>query len=213
MKIEESIFNVLIKDYLERGKPVGSKYLKKRYFKNLASSTIRWYLRKLTGNNLLVNAEKFLGRIPTDKGWRFYLEKNINFNDYKKKDYLLERIKNEEEKIDYLLKKFYLYGIIFHNNNYYYENGLDYIIQNIEFNNKENILQLAYLIKTIKNKITKFDFQSNNVKIFIGREINIANIDNFSVFYWQKKKNKYFLISIKRVDYPLIYYSIINNFI
>lgn len=208
MEIKEKIFNNLVKDYLKRGKPVGSKRLKKLYFKNLASSTIRRYLRKLAQDNLLINVDNYLGRIPTDKGWRFYLENNKKLNLDKFK--FLSN-KTENERIDWLLRKFYLYLLICYNNNYF-ETGLDCIIQNIEFNNKEIILKLAYLIKNIKNNKIKVNFSFNQINVFIGSEINISNLDDFSIFCWQKNKNKYFLVSPKRINYPLIYSLIIKNF-
>lgn len=213
MKLREKIFNTLIKDYIKHGQPVGSKYLKKIYFNNLASSTIRWHLRKLTKDNLLINANKYLGRIPTDKGWRIYLENNKKLK-FKSSNHLSNHLlkKTEKERIDWLLKRFCLYLIMCYNN-YYIETGLDYVVQNIEFNNKEFLLKLAYLIKEIKNNKIKINFEPNQLNIFIGREVNISNIDDFSIFCWQKEKNKFFLISPKRINYPLIYSVLIKNFI
>lgn len=210
MDLKYKVFDTLIKDYLKYGRPIGSKYLKKKYFPNLASSTIRWYLRKLTKDNFIVNIENYAGRIPTDKGWRTYLEKNINSNKNYSNYFKFKKIIKESDKFNYLLKKFYLYSIICYNRNIYLEEGLDYIFKNHEFNQKENILKLAQLIKKIKTNQLKINLNLDKINVFIGREINISNIDIFSIFCWQKNKNKYYLISIKRTNYPLIY-NLINE--
>lgn len=209
---KEKIFDILIKDYLKRATPIGSKYIKKKYLKKIPSSTIRWYLRKLAEENLIENVDKYAGRIPTDKGWRFYLEK---YKDYYKlnKDYGFKKLKNEEEKIEWLTKKFLLYSVVFDDKDNCSENGLEYIIKNIEFKNLINFSKLAYLIKKIKEGKIDIDFKPNNLIILIGKEIKINNLDNFSIFCWRKYNNKYFLISTKRINYPEIYFLLIKNFL
>ncbi|GIW65674.1 MAG: hypothetical protein KatS3mg094_193 [Candidatus Parcubacteria bacterium] len=211
INLKERVFNILIKDYLKRGRPVGSKYLHKFYLKNISHSTIRWYLRKLTKEELLINSKKNDGRIPTDKGWRFYFERNLN-NKFRSTQFKLLKKNNENEIFDSLLKRFNLYGIIFYNSTYFIESGLDYIIRNIEFNNKIYFVGLAYLIKNIKIN-NKINIKNNDdISILIGKEIGLLRCENFSVFTWQNFNKRYFLLSVKRINYPQVYNLIKINF-
>jgi len=212
--LKEKIFNAVIKDYLKRGRPVGSKYLHKVYFPQLPSSTIRWYLRKLINDSLIVNVNKSYGRIPTDKGWRIYFENNLKTNKADV-DNLYSQLKKKrafENILDSFLKKFCLYALICYNNHYYNEWGLDYIIKNLEFNNKDYIIKLSNLIKKIKTKKDKLNLNNNKLNLLIGKELFILDnkIEDFSMFCWQQNKFQYFLISIKRTDYPLLY-NLINK--
>ncbi|GIW66863.1 MAG: hypothetical protein KatS3mg095_0761 [Candidatus Parcubacteria bacterium] len=209
--MKEKIFDVLIADYLKNGRPVGSKYLHKVYFKKIPSSTIRWYLRKLTEEKIITNVENNQGRVPTDKGWRLYFEKNRDLPDNITYQILLQtkayKKNNLEFKFNYILKKFNLYGIIY-NNNYWRENGLDCIAKNPEFDDRNYFLKLSYLIKSLKNKkissLKTITF--NDVNILIGKEISIPKCDEFSIFAWKKSYlYYYFLIGVKRINYPIVY--------
>ncbi|MCS7183987.1 MAG: hypothetical protein NZ866_01395 [Patescibacteria group bacterium] len=210
--IKERIFDFLIKDYLKRANPIGSKYLHKKYLSYIPTSTIRWYLRNLTKEGLLINLKSGKGRIPTDKGWRFYFEKKKNKIDKENYSKEIGKYNSVEEKFNYLLSKFNLYSIICYNSNKYIEIGLDYIIRNSEFDDKKSIIKLAYLIRKIKSNNFIFDYPKKEVILLIGREIKIG-FDDFSLFSWSFKKNKYFLLSPKRLNYPVIYHIIKKMFL
>lgn len=74
---KEIVLFLLIKEYLETGLPVGSKTLVDKYMLNLSSATVRNYMSEYEEEGYLVHIHTSSGRIPTEKGIKFYIEKII----------------------------------------------------------------------------------------------------------------------------------------
>jgi heat-inducible transcriptional repressor len=68
------ILNTAIQHYIETAEPVGSKLLVDRYKFNLSSATIRSELNELEREGYLSHVHTSSGRVPTDKGYRFYVD-------------------------------------------------------------------------------------------------------------------------------------------
>lgn len=74
---KEIVLFLLIKEYLDTGLPVGSKTLVEKYMLNLSSATVRNYMSEYEEEGYLVHIHTSSGRIPTEKGIKFYIEKVI----------------------------------------------------------------------------------------------------------------------------------------
>ncbi|MCR5215127.1 MAG: heat-inducible transcriptional repressor HrcA [Eubacterium sp.] len=72
---KQTILRVIISNYLETGEPVGSRTISKLSDLNLSSATIRNEMSDLEELGYLVQPHTSAGRIPTDKGYRFYVDK------------------------------------------------------------------------------------------------------------------------------------------
>ena len=68
------ILNAIIRNYLETGEPVGSRTISKYTDLNLSSATIRNEMADLEELGYIVQPHTSAGRIPTDKGYRFYVD-------------------------------------------------------------------------------------------------------------------------------------------
>ena len=79
---QENILNILIKEYINSAQPVSSKLLEKKHDFGVCPATIRTEMQKLTDAGFLYQPYTSAGRVPTDKGYRFFvnelLEKEIN---------------------------------------------------------------------------------------------------------------------------------------
>ncbi len=71
---KESILSVVVKDYISTAEPVGSGTISRKYLKNLSSATIRNVMSKLDTDGYLKKPHTSAGRVPTDKGYRFYVD-------------------------------------------------------------------------------------------------------------------------------------------
>ena len=69
----QSILLELIRDYIEKAEPVGSRSLAKSYFNKLSPSTIRNVMSDLEEMGYLHQPHISAGRIPTDRGYRFFV--------------------------------------------------------------------------------------------------------------------------------------------
>lgn len=83
------ILKSIIRTYLETGEPVGSRTISKESGLNVSSATIRNEMADLEEMGLIEQPHTSAGRIPTDKGYRLYVDtmmedrqrENLDFRD------------------------------------------------------------------------------------------------------------------------------------
>ena len=70
----QAILRAVIDEYIGSAAPVGSRALVERYQLAVSSATVRAILAELEGAGLLTHPHTSAGRVPTDAGYRFYVE-------------------------------------------------------------------------------------------------------------------------------------------
>jgi heat-inducible transcriptional repressor len=70
----QAILRAVIEEYVTTATPVGSQALVDRYSLRVSSATVRNVLAELEMNGLLTHPHTSAGRIPTDAGYRMYVE-------------------------------------------------------------------------------------------------------------------------------------------
>jgi heat-inducible transcriptional repressor len=70
----QAILRAVIEDYVTTAQPVGSQALVERYALGVSSATVRNTLADLETAGLLRHPHTSAGRIPTDQGYRWYVE-------------------------------------------------------------------------------------------------------------------------------------------
>jgi len=70
----KSVLLAIIDKYIESAEPVGSRTVAKIHPEHLSSATIRNAMSDLEDNGFLNQPHTSAGRIPTDKGYRFYVD-------------------------------------------------------------------------------------------------------------------------------------------
>lgn len=98
------ILHAIIRNYLETGEPVGSRTISKYTDLNLSSATIRNEMADLEEMGLIVQPHTSAGRIPSDKGYRLYVDDMLKEKE-KEIDELKEMLLEKEEKTELLLKQ------------------------------------------------------------------------------------------------------------
>ena len=68
------ILEAIIRDYIETGDPVGSRTISKKYDLGISSATIRNEMADLEELGLIMQPHTSAGRIPSDKGYRLYVD-------------------------------------------------------------------------------------------------------------------------------------------
>ena len=77
MELDErkiTILKAIIRSYMETGEPVGSRTLSKLPDLSVSSATIRNEMSDLEEMGFIIQPHTSAGRIPTDKGYRFYVD-------------------------------------------------------------------------------------------------------------------------------------------
>lgn len=107
MELDErkvKILDAVIRNYLATGEPVGSRTISKYTDLNLSSATIRNEMADLEELGYIVQPHTSAGRIPSDKGYRFYVDHLMQEKDREvkeMKDFVIEKT----QKMDEVLKK------------------------------------------------------------------------------------------------------------
>ncbi len=77
MELDErkvTILKAIIKNYMETGEPVGSRTISKYVNSKWSSATIRNEMSDLEEMGYIIQPHTSAGRIPSDKGYRFYVD-------------------------------------------------------------------------------------------------------------------------------------------
>ena len=163
------ILDAIIRNYLATGEPVGSRTISKYTDLNLSSATIRNEMSDLEEMGYIVQPHTSAGRIPSDKGYRFYVDHLMEEKDREvkeMKDFVIEKT----EKMDQVLKQ--VAKMLANNTNYatlvsaptYSANKIKFIqLSNVD---ESHILAVIVLNSNIvKNQMIEVEEQLDNETI------------------------------------------------
>jgi heat-inducible transcriptional repressor len=80
------IFQMVIEDYILTAEPVGSKTISKKSTLSLSPATIRNIMSDLEALGLLYQPYTSAGRVPTEKGFRFYVDSILDVHELSDKE-------------------------------------------------------------------------------------------------------------------------------
>ena len=101
---KKKILKAIIRTYMETGEPVGSRTISKYADLNVSSATIRNEMSDLTEMGYIIQPHTSAGRIPSDKGYRLYVDELMKV----KEDEIAELrslMIEQTDKVDKVLKK------------------------------------------------------------------------------------------------------------
>ena len=98
------ILQTIIKTYLETGEPVGSRTISKCADLSLSSATIRNEMADLEDLGYIIQPHTSAGRIPSDKGYRWYVDTLIEEKEQEVTE-IKEQMLQKADKMDQLLKQ------------------------------------------------------------------------------------------------------------
>lgn len=101
------ILDAIIRTYLETGEPVGSRTISKYTDLNLSSATIRNEMADLEELGYIVQPHTSAGRIPSDKGYRLYVDHLMQEKDREvseMKDFVIEKTEKMEQVLKQMAK-------------------------------------------------------------------------------------------------------------
>lgn len=110
-----TILKAIIKNYLETGEPVGSRTISKYADLNLSSATIRNEMSDLEEMGLILQPHTSAGRIPSDSGYRLYVDRMLEAKDREVTE-MKEMMIQRQDRMELLLKQ--LARVLATNTNY-----------------------------------------------------------------------------------------------
>lgn len=102
---ERMLLEAVIEEYIASYRPVGSSLLHSKYRLPYSTATIRQDLANLESRGLLTHPYTSSGRVPTDLGYRYYVDVILHSSNTMKQwdDQLIEELEDMSENIDSLM--------------------------------------------------------------------------------------------------------------
>ena len=186
------VLGIIVKHYVETAEPVGSRFVSRQL--GLSSATIRNVMADLEDTGLITHPHTSAGRIPTDKGYRYYIDSLMRvrtLNEHMVKsvrdDYshALRSMEDILEHTSHLISHLTNYvGItLFSRYEKLYMDGTSHIIAEPEF---RDLKKLHSLLKCLEEKrdileILSGEFEDDRLTIHIGRENHFSYLNDCSV--------------------------------
>ncbi len=104
---KRKILHAIIQNYLDTGEPVGSRTISKYSDLNLSSATIRNEMSDLEELGYILQPHTSAGRIPSDQGYRFYVDnlmKEKNQEVTEMKEFMIEHTERMEQMLQQMAK-------------------------------------------------------------------------------------------------------------
>ncbi|USN53815.1 MAG: hypothetical protein H6760_01440 [Candidatus Nomurabacteria bacterium] len=181
---QQHILQAVIQEHLVQGKPVGSQQLVTAGGFDVSSATMRNEMAELEEKGFLTHPHTSAGRIPTEQGWRYYLDHIIEKKELSKKEesYLQQQVKSSEpagpQKVKTLAKALAELSeeaimIGFAPNDVYYT-GLRNLFSKPEFQDFAVVTQLSEVIDHLDEALSRLflrkEKSQQDVTVLVGQE-------------------------------------------
>lgn len=95
---EKEVLLYIVENFIRYGLPVGSRIISKQTGLNLSSATIRNVMSDLEDLDLISTPHTSAGRMPTDKGYRYYVDELMSAENLNKTEIESIKVQIEESK-------------------------------------------------------------------------------------------------------------------
>lgn len=206
-KRQQELFLNIVREHINSAKAIGSKFLVDKYNLDVSAATIRNDMAALEKEGLICQPYTSAGRVPTEKGYRYYLENYLQdeIKIREKDKELLDQIekggneiyiKNIAKKIAELANAAVLVAL--KRNNIYYT-GISNLFSQPEFSDRQVIYSISEVVDHLDEVIEKIFDLIGSTQVKIGRE---NYFDNSCASILTKTDNKLFVIlGPMRMDY------------
>ena len=101
------ILEAIINDYIATAEPIGSRTIAKKYNWGISSATIRNEMSDLEELGLILQPHASSGRVPSDKGYRLYVDRLMHYRELTQDEitYLRNLVLNNISQMDYLMQE------------------------------------------------------------------------------------------------------------
>jgi len=189
---KKAILSAAINRYIKEAEPVASEDIAQNF--DLSSATIRNIFAELEETGYLTHPHTSAGRIPTDKGYRYYVdfllsqmelldnEKEKIVKEYKREiKHLEDTLEETSEFVSAMTHYASIVSVLDWQDKFFYR-GIRYILEQPEFKDLEKIRLIVEMLEEKQRliEIIHRDF-SGKVKVYIGKELGYQEMDNCSL--------------------------------
>ena len=207
MNRQEKIFQAILDSFLLSAEPVGSKAISEEFELGVSAATVRSEMASLEEKGLIVQPHISAGRIPTAKGWRFFVDrvledriqnqqkKSVQRFEKEKKKYMLHKVRERVYDAVAVLSNTtpnVCFATLPGNNHTFYV-GLSNILKQPEF--ATNLSSASQVVEVLEHnflsKLNDLDIGEDRVRIYIGEENFLPQIKSCSLLALRYSYNEY----------------------
>ncbi len=194
-----TILKAIIKTYLETGEPVGSRTISKYADLNLSSATIRNEMSDLEEMGYILQPHTSAGRIPSDAGYRLYVDRMMETKDREVTE-MKEMMIQRQDRLENLLKQ--MAKFLASNTNYatmisgpqYHRNRLKFIQLSI-VNEEQLLATIVTEGNVVRNKMLHLDHGMDmktvlELNILLNSELNGLTMEQINLATISRLKEK-----------------------
>ncbi len=177
---QKQLFKNIVAEYIKTASPVGSKLIVDKFHLNVSPATVRNDMCELEKRGLISQPYTSAGRVPTEYGYKYYLNNYVNIHkelSKKEKDEIaafLKELRDQVQKIKVLAKiiaeKSNLGVFVGFKDNDVYYTGLANIFAQPEFRDLDLVFSLSSVIDHLDDAMGKIYNQVNGLEIKIGKD-------------------------------------------
>lgn len=213
---QKSILDAVIQEYVRTARPVASRELVESFDPEISPATIRGAMLELDKLGYLEQPYTSAGRVPTDKGYRFFVDHLLveSFLSEREKRMLKEAFAYDQEDefvkefsktLSQISRTFAAAGVA--DEDIFYESGFSKIMGEPEMHEPENALTFGRLVDFLDEEVRGLFEEESEDQIFIGHENPLRDAKEYSMFIssWRHPRGFggfFTLIGPRRTDYP-----------
>lgn len=205
---QSKLLKALIEYHVGTAEPVASSLLSKKV--KVSPATVRNEMVTLEEEGYITQPHTSAGRIPTTKGYRFYLQHFLAPKKPSNKQQVeLEKALRDQQEIKTLAKTLSeqvdsVVLVALGNNNFFYT-GLSNLIAQPEFSNHQQVIDLTVVLDTLDEIMRDFfDTTQDTIDILLGPENPISSRSGLLITKSRVARNQFGLVAIlgpTRMDY------------
>jgi len=202
----------VVRDYIDLARPISSQFLEKKHKIGISSPMIRIEMQRLTERGFLKQPHTSAGRIPTDKGYRFFVDRIIEKTKKKEKrekDWIEKEIGDVVRLIQVLTKNLAertksLVLSYLKEREILFKEGWD-VLKEPEFRDEKLVSRFLEFLLEFEKMLGEFEIRSE-IEVFIGKENPFPKGKEFSLIFSKcclpkRKEGIFALVGPKRMDY------------
>ncbi|HSA30663.1 MAG TPA: hypothetical protein P5160_02570 [Candidatus Omnitrophota bacterium] len=191
---KERILGIVVNEYIRTVTPVSSSYIAQRYLLDVSPATIRNILAELEEEGYLTHPHTSAGRLPTQEGYRFYVDnimneislleeqKQVIKREYEEETRNLERLLEKTTQVISDLTHYTSIITVDGSNDRVFCSGRRFVVEYPDYQNIEKIRNILSVLERKEQLIQLINCElQKRVQVFIGHELACKNMDDCAV--------------------------------
>lgn len=183
---QEQILKLVIEEYIRTAEPIGSGQIEALGVLDVSAPTIRNELHELEETGYLTHPHTSAGRIPTERGYEYYLTYLLESVDLSKKSqeeiFSLHAENEGEQRMKNIAKYIAETGsgavlVAFDPHRIYYT-GISYLFSAPEFHNVAHTIKVSSLFDHCEQHMQEFfdAMEENHLRVFVGQKNPMGSV-------------------------------------